>query len=97
MTALPWADLTRVWASRPSPSGAAIFVHPTHPDYPPTWLTRHSGVLCLGWPGVRPRTLVAGEPVRCRYWVWIHRGQLDAERLSKLHAVYADDAAEPTP
>ncbi len=65
MTALLWADLTRLWAGRQIPGGVAILVHPTHPDYPPAWLTRHYGVLCLGWPGVRPRTLVAGKPVRC--------------------------------
>src|SRR5208337_1754352 len=26
-------------------------------------------------PGVRPETLVAGEPVRCRCRIWIHRGR----------------------
>ena len=95
MKPLPWADLTRLWAGRQTPSGAAIFVHPRHPDYPPTWLTRHYGVLCLGWPGVQPRTLAPGEPVRCRYQIWIHRGQLAPERLSKLQANYAAEVEQP--
>ncbi len=88
MTSLTWADLTRLWPGRASPSGAAVFVHSTHPDYPPTWLTRHYGALCLGWPGVRPRTLVAGEPVQCRYRIWIHRGQPDVEHLARAFAAY---------
>jgi hypothetical protein len=88
MTSLAWADLTRQWPGYESASGAAVFVHSTPPDYPPTWLTRHYGVLCLGWPGVRPRTLAAGEPVRCRYRIWIHRGRPDAEHLGRAHAAY---------
>ncbi len=48
MTRLPWADLTADFGAG-KPSGAAIFVVPSHPDFPPMWLTRHYGVLCLGW------------------------------------------------
>ncbi len=88
MTSLTWADLTRLWPGHASPSGAAVFVHSTHPDYPPTWLTRHYGVLCLGWPGVRPTSFVAGEPIRCRYRIWIHRGRPDAEHLARAYAAY---------
>jgi hypothetical protein len=88
MTSLAWADLTRRWEDRRQPSGVAIFVHPSHPDYPPTWLTRHYGVLCLGWPGVQPKTLAAGEPVRCRYRIWIHRGLPDAEQLGRAYDHY---------
>jgi hypothetical protein len=43
-------------------------------------------------PGVRPQTLVAGEPVRCRYRIWIHRGRTDAEHLARAFAAYL---AEP--
>ena len=35
-------------------------------------------------PQVTP--LVAGEPVRCRYRIWIHRGGLDAEHLARAFA-----------
>ena len=42
------------------------------------WLTRHYGVLCLGWPGVQPKPFPVGEPIHCRYRVWIHRGRPDA-------------------
>ncbi len=88
MTNLPWADLTRLWTAEKTTSGAAIFVHPSHPDFPPQWLTRHYGVLCLGWPGVKPETFQPGQVIHCRYRVWIHRGQVSTERLAKAYAEY---------
>ncbi len=48
ITRLPWADLSARFAGRALSSGAAILVAPDHPDYPPEWLTRHYGVLCIG-------------------------------------------------
>src|SRR5271157_329291 len=39
-------------------------------------------------PGVRPETLVAGEPMRCRCRIWIHRGRPDAEHLARAFAAY---------
>ena len=71
-TPLPWADMTYPFAGAKQPSGAAIFVPRDHPDYPPTWLTRHYGPLCLGWPGVHGKTFPPGEPIHVRYRVWIH-------------------------
>lgn len=83
MTRLPWADLSaRFTGDRPS--GAAIFVSPDHPDFPPTWLTRHYGVLCVGWPGVTPKTLEPKVPTPLQYRIWIHRGPADADRLAKV-------------
>ena len=88
MTNLPWADLTRLWTREQTTSGAAIFVHPSHPGFPPQWLTRHYGVLCLGWPGVQEQTFNAGEPIRCRYRVWIHRGTKDTATLQRAFEAY---------
>lgn len=93
MTRLPWADLSARFAGRDTPSGAAIFISPSHPDYPPMWLTRHYGVLCVGWPGVEPETFEPGEPIRCGYRVWIHRGSADGDALARAYADYA--ASEP--
>lgn len=87
ITNLPWADLTRLLDGRTTPSGAALFIAPTHPDFPPEWLTRHYGVLCLGWPGVKERTLPPGETVNFSYRVWVHRG---AVSTAELTAAYAD-------
>ena len=94
MTNLPWADLTRLWSAAQKTSGAAIFVHPSHPDFPPQWLTRHYGVLCLGWPGIQAKTFQPGEPIRCSYRVWIHRGTADLAALQ--HAFDAYRSATPS-
>lgn len=88
MTRLAWADLTGQFKGPPQPGGAAIFIAPDHPDYPPMWLTRHYGVLCVGWPGVDAREFPSGEPIRCRYRVWIHRGAADQPGLEKAYAAY---------
>ena len=88
MTRLPWADLTATYAGAPAASGASIFIAPDHPDYPPMWLTRHYGVLCVGWPGTDAKAFPAGEPIRCRYRVLIHRGAPSKPALERFHAAY---------
>ena len=88
MTRLPWADLSGSFSGGKSRSGAAIFVSPAHPDYPPMWLTRHYGVLCLGWPGIDAQTFTPGKKISLKYRVWIHRGQPDAEGLKAAYANY---------
>lgn len=88
MTHLPWADFSARFEGRTQSSGAAIFIAPTHPDYPPEWLTRHYGVLCVGWPGVTAKTFQPGEKIRCDYRVLIHRGNRDAGTLQKAYRDY---------
>ena len=88
MTRLPWADLSRRLDSTGRASGAALFIASDHPDYPPMWLTRHYGVLCVGWPGISPRTFQPGESIRCRYRVWVHRGLTDKAALEKADAAF---------
>ncbi len=74
VTRMPWADFVGNFQRAESASGAAIFVHPQHRDYPPTWMARHYGLMSVGWPGVEPQTFDVGKPITCRYRVWIHRG-----------------------
>jgi hypothetical protein len=88
MTRLPWADLSGQFSGPAQPSGAAIFIPKSHPDFPPMWLTRHYGVLCLGWPGIDAQTFPPGKEIRCQYRVWIHRGPADAKRLANAYDVY---------
>lgn len=90
VTRLEWADLTARFQGAPGRSGAAIFIDPKHPDYPPTWLTRHYGVLCVGWPGVKPDDLEPGKSVRCSYRVWVHRGNRDARALGAAYKEYVN-------
>jgi hypothetical protein len=94
ITKLAWADLSARFNDSPAPSGAAIFVHASHPNFPPEWMTRDYGLLAVGWPGVSPKTLSAGQSVTCRYRIWIHRGVPDASAIQKTYDDYSKAAAE---
>lgn len=92
MTHLAWTDLSAQFAGAPQPSGAAIFVPPNHPDFPPMWLTRHYGALCLGWPGVEPKTFPAGQPINLSYRVWIHKGAPTQAAIEAAYKAYASES-----
>jgi hypothetical protein len=87
-TRLPWADFSNHFEHAPGLSGAAIFVHPEHPDYPPTWLTRHYGPLCIGWPGVKPKTFPAGRPFGLSYRIWIHKTAASVGQIREAYEAY---------
>jgi len=91
-TPLPWADLTYKFAGMKQPSGAAMFVARDHPNYPPTWLTRHYGALCIGWPGVNGERFAPGKPIHLRYRIWIHSGAIDVAQLKAAYAGYLAEA-----
>jgi hypothetical protein len=95
-TPLPWADLSTKFPGADQRNGAAIFIPRNHPDYPPSWLTRCYGPLCVGWPGVEPKTLEPGKPVRLLYRIWIHRTEVEHDRLEREYAAYADACAGVT-
>lgn len=90
-TPLAWADLTSKLKDPNAklPSGAAVFVDPGHPDFPPTWLTRHYGILCVGWPGVKGKTFEPGVPIRLAYRIWIHNKTLDTATLQQAYDAYS--------
>lgn len=82
----PWADLST------KDHGIAIFVHPDHPDYPPTWLIRntYAGILNVAWPGLEPFVLQPGKPVTLKYRLVIHRGDAEQAKLDELYRKWAD-------
>jgi hypothetical protein len=88
ITRLSWADLSGDLAGKDNLSGAAVFVHPKHPDYPPTWMTREYGLLAVGWPGITPQSLPAGKTVSLRYTIWIHRGVPEPAEIQKAYDGY---------
>lgn len=90
-TPLAWTDYTSAFSSDPSLlSGAAIFVPKTHPDFPPTWLTRYYGPLCVGWPGVKERKFQPGEKIELRYRIWIHAGAVSVPQIEKAYREYME-------
>ena len=88
VTKLAWADFVGNFQGAEKWSGAAIFVHPQHRDFPPTWMTRHYGLVSVGWPGVMPQTFPVGEPITCRYRLWIHRGSPTAAEIQTEYDRY---------
>lgn len=97
VTRLPWADYSARFGGQWSPSGITVLVAPQHPDFPPEWMTRHYGALCVGWPGVQARTLPVGERVRLRYRLWIHRGAPDVGALQAVYDRFAQDRSNLSP
>jgi hypothetical protein len=87
-TPLPWADYTSRFTESESRSGAAVFVPKTHADYPPTWLTRHYGPLCIGWPGVKARTFEPGELIPLSYRLWVHEGPVETNEIQAAYDAY---------
>ena len=87
MTTLPWSDLSGDLSPNRI-SGAAVFVHPKHPDFPPEWMTRDYGVLAVGWPGVKAQTVEPGQTVTCRYRIWLHRGNPEAAEIQKAYDAF---------
>lgn len=92
-TPLTWADFTTQYPNAPTTSGAAVFVHPSHPDYPPTWLTRYYGPLCVGWPGIMAKTFEPGQPIRLNYRIWIHKTAVKIEEMKQAYAGYCSATA----
>ena len=100
VTRLPWADMTAFFprdgekiSKTTTRSGATVMIAPDHPDYPPTWLTRHYGILCVGWPGVESKTFPAGKPFSLSYRVRIHKGTLDAGQIGAAYEDYVAGAS----
>jgi hypothetical protein len=92
VTKLPWADFVGDFSGAKGLSGAAIFVNPGHRDYPPTWMTRHYGLVSVGWPGVEPQTFPANQPITCQYRIWIHRGAPSAAEIQKAYDAYRGES-----
>ena len=86
---LPWADLSYPFAGANTRSGAAIFVDPGHPSYPPTWLLRHFGVICVGYPGTSEKTFPLGKPIRLSYRIWIHKDAVGVAQVQRAYNGYA--------
>lgn len=84
---LRWADLSTEGA------GVSIFVSPSHPDFPPSWVLRtsYAGLLNVSWPGLGRVLLHPGKPIILRYRLYIHRGDLTAGRIQQAFQRYVSE------
>ena len=85
---LAWADYTSRFTGAQAPSGATVMIGPSHPDFPPTWLTRHYGALCVGYPGVRAKTFEPGEPFTLEYRISVHDASAQLVDLEQDYGGY---------
>jgi hypothetical protein len=52
-------------------------------------------VLCVGWPGVQPKTFEPGKPFRLAYRVWVHGRELDEQELDRVYEAYVVSLRDP--
>lgn len=90
----PWMDLSATFEGE-TPSGLAIFAHPTAPGYPPPWiLRREDSMQNARYPGADPVLLPHDELLTLRYRLLVHRGRAGEVPLAKLHSRYIADEPE---
>lgn len=84
---LRWADLST------EGTGVSIFVSPSHPDFPPSWVLRtsYAGLLNVSWPGLESARLLPGKPITLRYRLYIHRGDLTANQIQQAFQRYVSE------
>ena len=79
------------WASLSTDKrGLAIFVSPSHPDFPPSWVLRtsYAGLLNVSWPGLESAVFHPAKPITLRYRIYIHRGNLTREQIQQTYQQY---------
>lgn len=79
-----WADMST------EKCGIAIFVSPSHPDFPPKFFIRNSyaGILNVSWPGLERTVLKPDRPVTLSYRIYVHRGNAAAGRVKQAYEQY---------
>ncbi len=94
-----WVDWTAVFDGPDGKplrqrSGAAVFVHPSHPPLPaapPEWIARTYGPINVAYPGLEMLAIPKDKPLRLRYRVWIHRGDAEPADVDGHYRAYAAD------
>lgn len=87
-----WADLSSRFGKDDKLSGAAIFLHASHPA-PVGWTLRYYGFLNPAWPGMTSVTLEPGKPIVLRYRLWIHRGDAVAGAVGQAFEKYRSETS----
>ncbi len=84
----PWADYSALFVDAKTTAGIAAFIHKDNPGFPNTWLLREYGYIGPTWPGIEWETLEPGRPLRLRYRVYVHRGDVKAGRVAEAYERY---------
>lgn len=80
----PWIDVGN------KQGGVVILAHSSNPGHPQPWILRGSrSMQNVAYPGRHPVPLSKTEPLRLRYRLGIHRGELTADQIDELWHEYA--------
>ena len=85
----PWMDLTGSFDAETGVSGLTILCHPETPGMPRRWVLRRGrSMQNQVYPGRVPVPISKETPVRLRYRMLIHRGELAPERIAEMLRQY---------
>jgi hypothetical protein len=72
--------------------GIAVFDHPENPDHPTTWFTRDYGPFSPNYGFFRdePIVIAPGAPLRLRYRIYTHTGDVKEARVAQVWEAYRD-------
>ena len=92
LTVGPWMDLTGTFDPNTGISGLTILCHPETPGMPRRWVLRRGrSMQNQVYPGRVPVPISKETPVRLRYRMLIHRGELAPERIAEMLRQYGED------
>ena len=90
-----WVDYSgpvEVWeASQPRQvtEGVTYFDHPSNPSYPSRWHVRSDGWMTASTSQPNGIVIDAEHPLRVRYLLDVHAGELDSERANRIASEFA--------
>ena len=92
LTAGPWMDLAGTFDAETGVSGLTILCHPETPGMPRRWVLRRGrSMQNQVYPGRVPVPISKETPVRLRYRMLIHRGELAPERIAEMLRQYGEE------
>jgi hypothetical protein len=84
----PWASVSWQKKDSKTPTGVALFQHPSNPGFPhPGWIFRHYAFLGVCWPHEQTHVLKPGEHFELQYRLLTHRNATP-EVLGALFETY---------
>ena len=85
----PWMDFSGTLEGNGEKYGVAILCHPGTPNFPAPWILRQKrSMQNIVYPGRDPVEIPTDRPVRLKYRLVLHPGNLSAMDLDKLQSAF---------
>ncbi|MDO8588983.1 MAG: PmoA family protein [Armatimonadota bacterium] len=85
-----WNDLSAKFKGADAISGLAVFDNPGNVRHPQPWTNRRYGLLNPAPAAIERLTITADQPLRLRYRVWIHKGDVNAGKVAQAYRAYVN-------